>query len=87
MSLTTFNNVNIQKALSLASDTQHSLTNFMNSSTIDFARNQLEATKSRTKINESVTKVAAKFYRLNSANCITETIDGVKQAERILRKH
>ena len=35
MSLKTFNNANIQKAMSVASDAQHSLANFMDAPTID----------------------------------------------------
>ena len=36
MSLKTFNNANIQKAMSV--EAQHSLANFMDATTIDFAR-------------------------------------------------
>jgi hypothetical protein len=38
MSLKTFSNANIQKAMSVASDAQHSLADFMDATTIDFAR-------------------------------------------------
>ena len=82
MSLTTFNITNISKAMSVASDAQHALTNFMDSATIDFARTQLAAKKSRVKIEDSVTKVLAELHRLNSTDCVTEAIDGVAQAER-----
>ena len=82
MSLITFNITNISKAMSVASDAQHALTNFMDSATIDFARTQLAAKKSRVKIEDSVTKVLAELHRLNSTDCVTEAIDGVAQAER-----
>jgi hypothetical protein len=82
MSLITFNINNISKAMSVASDAQHALTNFMDSATIDFARTQLAAKKSRVKIEDSVTKVLAELHRLNSTDCVTEAIDGVAQAER-----
>ena len=68
--------------MSVASDAQHALTNFMDSATIDFARTQLAAKKSRVTINDSVTKVLAELHRLNSTDCVTEAIDGVAQAER-----
>ncbi len=89
MSLTTFNIINISKAMSVASDAQHTLNNFMDSATIDFARTQLEAKKSRIKINDTVTNVLAELNRLNSTDCITEAIDGVAQAGRknILLRH
>ena len=83
MSLTTFNIINISKAMSVASDAQHALTNFMDSATIDFARTQLAAQKSRVTMNDSVTKVIAELRRLNSTDCITEAIDSVAQADRI----
>jgi len=71
MSLKTFNNANIQKAMSVASDAQHSLANFMDAPTIDFASTQLAAKHSRVGINEPVTKVLAellknKLYRLRN---------------------
>ena len=83
MSLKTFNNANIQKAMSVASDAQHSLANFMNAPTIDFASTQLAAKHSRVGINEPVTKVLAELLKINSTDCVTEAIDGVAQAERI----
>ena len=83
MSMITFSSANIQKALSVASDAQHTLANFMDPATIEFARTQLEARKSNIRITENVTRVLAELHRLNSADCITTAIDGVAQAERI----
>jgi len=83
MSLKTFNNANIQKAMSVASDAQHSLANFMDAPTIDFASTQLAAKHSRVGITEPVTKVLAELLKINSTDCVTEAIDGVAQAERI----
>ena len=51
MNLKTFNNANIQKAMSETSDSQHSLGNFMDPQTIDFVSTQLVAKQSRVKIS------------------------------------
>ena len=60
--------------MSVASDAQHALTNFMDSATIDLARTQLAAKKSRVTIDDSVTKVIAELRRLNPTDCITEAM-------------
>ena len=65
MSLKTFNNANVLKAMSVASDAQHSLANFMDATTIDFARTYLATKKSRVTINDSVIKGLAELHRLN----------------------
>ena len=55
----------------------------MDPATIEFARTELEARKSNIRITENVTRVLAELHRLNSADCITNAIDGVDSTSRM----
>ena len=83
MNVTSMNYHNLQKAAAIALDSQHTLANFMDQSTISYVQTQLTAHSSTISINDGVQKVLAEMIRLTSADCLTTASDGLSQAGEI----
>jgi hypothetical protein len=83
MNVTSINYQNLQKAAAIAVDSQHTLSNFMDQSTISYVQTQLTAHSSTVSINDGVQKVLAEMIRLTSADCLTTASDGLSQAGEI----
>ena len=83
MNVTSINYQNLQKAAAIAVDSQHTLSNFMDQSTISYVHTQLTAHSSTVSINDGVQRVLAEMIRLTSADCLTTASDGLSQAGEI----
>ena len=83
MNVTSMNYNNLQKAAAIALDSQNSLANFMDQSTISYVQTQLTAHSSTISITDGVLSVLAEMIRLTSADCLTATSDGLSQAKEI----